>query len=136
MKTPGTTTLLLLLIVALACGQEGGAPSAPTSPLPPGTAANIIAASNVSIGLCGGPGCAYSVQYRNDGNGCGNNLHGKIRAFENDILLESDDWWLESTQTVGPGQMFAVEDCCFDPDTVRRATRFVSETFWNNIPCG
>lgn len=130
-----TPTLLLASALLLACGEGGGAPSGPTVPLPPGSGANIVAASSVTIGLCAGPGCSYALEYRNDGNGCGNTLHGKIRAFEDETLLETDDWWLDSTQTVGPGETISVEDCCFGPDTVKRGTRFTSEAFWNNIPC-
>ena len=135
MGTQVAPTLLLASALLLACGEGGGAPSGPTVPLPPDTGANIVAASRVTVGLCTAPGCSYSLEYRNDGNGCANTLHGKIRAYENDTLLETDDWWLDSTQIVSPGETISVEDCCFGSDTVQRGTRFSSETFWNNIPC-
>jgi hypothetical protein len=135
MRMLATAIALLVWTLNLACGEGGGTSGGPTQPLPPDLGADIVAAGAVSIGLCSGPGCSYSLNYRNDGRGCGNTVHGKVRAFSEESLLETDDWWLVPTQVVGPGETFLVEDCCFGPDTVTRATRFVSETFWNNVPC-
>lgn len=135
MRKSSAPTLLLTSTLLFACGDGSGTPSGPTAPSPPVAEANIVASSGVSIGLCTGAGCSYSLEYSNNGVGCGNTLHGKVRAYESDTLLETDDWWLDSTQTVGPGEAVSVEDCCFGSDTVRRGTRFTSEAFWNNVPC-
>lgn len=135
MKRVGSGISLIAALVALACGEGGGAAGAPNPPSAPAAAANIVAASNVAVGLCSGPGCSYSLDYRNDGRGCGNNVHGKVRAYQDETVLESDDWWLDPTEVINPSETISIEDCCFGPETVRRATRFTSETFWNNVPC-
>ena len=62
-------------------------------------------------------------------------MRGKVRLYEDETLLESDDWFLETTVVLRPDERLVVEDCCFSQDTVRRRTRTVSEAFWNNIGC-
>lgn len=128
---------LTLPIVLVACGAGDGAPGGPVEPPPPIDSANIVANGNISFGLCTGPaaGCYYTQEYTNTGTGCANSVHGRIRAYADETVLESDDWWLDTTVVFRPGEQLAVEDCCFSQDTVRRRTRTVSETFWNNIAC-
>jgi len=130
-------SIAVLPLAILACG-EGGSPSGPVEPPPPGSVkANVVASSTLAFGLCTdpGPGCSYSQDYTNSGLGCANNLHGKIRLYQEETLLETDDWWLDPTFVIRPDQSTPVEDCCFDEDTVRQRTRTVTETFWNNVPC-
>ena len=136
MRHPTLRALLLVSTSFLACGESEGTGGVPTQPVAPVTQANVVASGGVSVGLCSGPGCSYAVDYRNEGNGCGNSLHGKIRVYEDDTLLESDDWWLDSTRVIRPGETLSVEDCCLEPDTIRRGTRFTAEAFWNNVSCG
>ena len=128
---------LVMPLMLLACGEGTGSPGGPVEPPPPNLNADLVATSSVTFGLCTGPGagCFYSQEYSNAGSGCANNLHGKIRAYEDSTLLETDDWWLDSSFVIQPGESVSVEDCCFDQGTVRRRTRTVAETFWNNVPC-
>ncbi len=132
----------LLLIVALpiaflACGEGGGSSGGPVEPPVPSIDANVVATGSLVFGLCTGPGsgCFYSQEYSNAGPGCANNLHGKIRVYQEETLLETDDWWLDPSFVIRPGESTPVEDCCFDQDTIRRRTRTDAETFWNNVPC-
>lgn len=120
-----------------ACGKGSGSPGNPVAPSEPTLQANIVATSGLDIGLCTGPGggCFYSQDYANSGSGCANNLHGKIRIYEDETLLETDDWWLDSSLVLRPGESAPVEDCCFGQDALRRRTRSSIETFWNNVPC-
>ena len=128
--------IIALPMAMLACGK-GGSSSGPVEPPPPDIGANVVASSTVAFGLCTvpGAGCSYSQEYTNTGQGCANTLRGKVRIFHEESLLETDDWWLDSTFVIRPGQSTPVEDCCFDEDTVRQGTRTVTETFWNNVPC-
>lgn len=132
-------TLILASIpfsALLGCGG-GGASGGPVEPPAPGIEANIVAASGLTFGLCTGTaaGCDYRQEYTNAGPGCANNLHGKIRVYQEDTLLETDDWWLDPSFVLQPGERTPVEDCCFDEDTVRLRTRTTEEAFWNNVPC-
>ncbi len=129
--------ILTLPVAVLACGQGSGSPGGPVEPPPPTLNANIVTSGTVTFGLCTGPGggCFYTQEYTNTGPGCANSVHGTIRAFHEETLLESDNWWLETTIVMRPGDSSLVEDCCFDQDTVRQRTQTVSETFWNNVPC-
>ena len=119
------------------CGGGGGTPGSPSAPPPPAINAEIVASGPISIGLCtgSGGGCFYSQEYVNAGPGCANSVRGQIRLYEDETLLESDDWFLDSTVIVSPGERLVVEDCCFDQDTIQRRTRTVSEVFWNNVGC-
>lgn len=123
-------------VALLACGKGGGS-GGPVEPPPPIVAANIVASGSINFGLCTGPGggCFYTQEYTNTGTGCANSVHGTIRAFQEETLLESDNWWLETTIVIRPSASTLVEDCCFARDTVRRGTRIVTETFWNEVPC-
>lgn len=129
--------LLTLPVAILACGQGGGSPGNPVEPPPPTIGANIVTSGTVTFGLCNGPegGCFYTQEYTNTGLGCANSLHGTIRAFQQETLLESDNWWLETTTVIRPSESTLVEDCCFSQDAVRQRTRTVSEIFWNDVPC-
>jgi len=137
MKLGRLLASLVVPLMLLACGKGTGSPGGPVEPSPPNLNADIVATSSLTFGLCTGPGagCFYSQEYNNAGSGCANNLHGKIRAYEGDTLLETDDWWLESSFVIQPGESTLVEDCCFDQETERRRTRTVAETFWNNVSC-
>ncbi len=106
-------------------------------PPSPAVQANVVATGALTFGLCTGSdaGCAYTQEYLNSGPGCANNLHGKIRVYEEDTLLETDDWFLDPSVVIEPGESIPVEDCCFNEDSVRRRTRSAYETFWNNVPC-
>lgn len=121
-------------MVMLSCG-EGGPSGGPVEPPAPNPEANITSVGALTFGLCTGAGCSYSQQFTDSGTGCANNLHGKIRVYEEETLLETDDWWLDPSFVIQPGESATVEDCCFDQDTVRRRTRTVTESFWNNVPC-
>jgi len=135
MGSRNTPFLAVLACLVLACADAGEFPSGPVAPPTPESSANVVASSGLSFGLCTTPGCQYFIEYRNEGTGCANSLRGTIRLYEDETLLESDDWWLESTLLLKPGDSAPVEDCCFTPDGVRRRTRFATETFWNNVPC-
>lgn len=137
MRIRALLLIVLLPFGVLACGKGGGATGGPVEPPPPTDAANIVATGSISFGLCTGPGggCNYTQEYTNTGTGCANSLHGTIRAFQEETLLESDNWWMETTIVVRPNESTLVEDCCFDQDTVRNRTQTVSENFWNNVPC-
>lgn len=130
--------VLAFALTLFGCGNGAGSPGGPVEPPPPVSSAEIVATGTLVFGLCTGPnaGCEYSQIYSNEGTGCANNLHGKVRLYEGETLLESDDWWLDSSLVLAPGESAPVEDCCFDQDTVRRRTRSTVETFWNNVPCG
>ena len=127
-----------LSVALLECGEGGGFPGGPVEPPGPNLNAEIVATNEISFGLCTGPGagCYYTQEYANTGQGCANNLHGKVRVFQDETLLETDEWWLESSFVIQPGGSVPVDDCCFHQDTVRERTRSVTETFWNNVPCG
>lgn len=124
-------------IALLGCSKGSGSPGGPVEPPPPGTDASIVANGAITFGLCNGPGggCFYTQSFANTGQGCANNVHGKIRVYEDETLLETDDWWLESSLVMQPGESVLVEDCCFTQDAVRQQTRTVTENFWNNVPC-
>ncbi len=126
-----------LPVALLACGKGGASSGGPVEPPAPTINANIVTSGTITFGLCTGPGrgCYYSQDYANTGPGCANNVHGKIRAYQDETLLETDDWWLESTLVIQPGESVAVDDCCFTQDSVRQQTRIVTENFWNNVPC-
>jgi hypothetical protein len=137
MKCSGAFAVLVLAAVISSCGAGGGAPGTPTTPPPPSAAASIVASGPIGIGLCTGPsgGCFYTQEYVNAGAGCANSVRGKVRVYEDETLLASDDWFLDTTVIVRPDERLVVEDCCFDQDAVQRRTRTVSETFWNNVSC-
>lgn len=133
--------LLVLLLVVPACGEgvgSGGGGGGPTEPPSEVSAANVVADGGVEIGLCSGLGldCDYSQRYRNTGTGCGNNLRGKVRAFQGDTLLETVDWSLPTSMVIQPGEKFVVQDCCITSETARSASRYTGEAFWNNVSCG
>jgi hypothetical protein len=127
----------ILAVVIQACGQGGSSSGGPVEPPAPIDGANIVATSGLNIGLCNGPGagCFYSQEYSNSGSGCANNLHGKVRLYEDESLLATDDWWLDPTFVLRPGESAPIEDCCFGQEALQRRTRIVEETFWNNVPC-
>ena len=132
---------VVLLLILPACGEgvgSGGGGGAPTEPPSEVTAANVVANGGVEIGLCAGLGleCSYSQSYRNTGIGCGNNLRGKVRAFQGDTLLETVDWSLPTSMVVQPGEKFLVQDCCITSETAKSANRYTGEAFWNNVSCG
>jgi hypothetical protein len=134
---------VLLLAVLLgglsACGEGagsgGGTP--PTEPPIEENVASIVADGGVEIGLCPGLGleCNYSQDYKNVGTGCGNNIRGKVRAFQGDALLETVDWSLPTSLVIQVGEVLTVEDCCITADTARAANRYTGEAFWNNVSC-
>lgn len=128
---------VVLLSTQLGCGEGVSTPGGPTEPSPSAGQANVLATGSLTFQLCDGPGggCSYSQVYTNTGSGCANNLHGRVRIYADDTLLETDEWWLDPTLRLTSGASTTVEDCCFSQDTVRRRTRSVAETFWNNIPC-
>ena len=124
---------MAIALIGLACGEGGPSPGSPVAPPVPD--ADIVAAGGLTFGSCTGPGCRYSIDYRNDGSGCANNLRGKVRIYDGDVLLETDDWFVDPSVVMTPGAPIRVEDCCFSPSAVGRQSRFTSEQFWNNIPC-
>jgi hypothetical protein len=134
----GRFVLAVVPLVLMACGEAGGGGGGPTTPTPPiAASASIAAVGSPSVDLCDPPGfdCSYSQDYANSGNGCANNVRGRVAAWDEDSLLETDEWWLEPTAVVRPDEIFTVGDCCFRLDSTRSATRFVSEAFWNNVSC-
>lgn len=137
MKRVAQVVLVMASAVLASCGAGGTSPGGPSEPPPPIAGANIVAGGALSFGICNGPsgGCFYSQEYINNGEGCANSLRGKIRAYEDQTLLESSDWFVETTVALSPGESLSIEGCCFSQDTVQRRTRTVSETFWNNISC-
>jgi len=137
MQTRALLLIASLPLALLACGPGGGLSGGPVEPPPPDITANIVASSSVTFGLCTGPGggCYYTQEYTNTGPGCANSLHATVRAYQEDTLLASDNWWLDSTLVIQPGEHVEVEDCCFDRDTVQGRTRTATEIFWNNVPC-
>lgn len=137
---PKRLVSVVLLLVLPACGEgvgSGGGGGGPTEPPIVESAANIVADGGVEIGLCPGLGleCNYSQDYRNVGMGCGNNIRGKVRAFQGDTLLETVDWSLPTSLVIQVGEILTVEDCCITADTARAANRYFGEAFWNNVPC-
>ncbi|MGB5574246.1 MAG: hypothetical protein WBO69_12775, partial [Thermoanaerobaculia bacterium] len=129
---------VMLLLVFPACGKgvaTGG--GGPTEPPVEETSANIVENAGVRIGLCTDLGleCSYSQDYRNVGTGCANNVRGKIRAFQNDTLLETVEWSLATSIVIQPGEIFPVEDCCITSGTAQAANRYTGEAFWNNVSC-
>jgi len=128
----------MLLLVFPACGEGvGSGGGGPTEPPPEDTAANIVAHAGVEIGQCSDLGleCSYSQDYRNAGTGCANNVRGKIRAFQDDTLLQTVEWSLATSIVIQPGEIFLVEDCCITSGTAQAANRYTGEAFWNNISC-
>lgn len=128
-----------LLLVLPACGQGvGSGGGGPTEPPADETSANIVTNTGVQIGLCTDLGleCSYSQNYRNAGTGCANNVRGKIRAFQNDTLLETVEWSLATSIVIQPGEIFLVDDCCITSGTAQAANRYTGEAFWNNVSCG
>lgn len=129
---------VVLLLVLPACGEGvGSGGGGPTEPPAEGTAADIVAHAGVQIGQCSDSGleCSYSQDYRNDGTGCANNVRGKIRAFQEDTLLQTVEWTLATSIVIQPGQIFLVEDCCITSGTAQAANRYTGEAFWNNVSC-
>lgn len=125
-------------LLLVACGEVGGGGGGPTAPDPPiATAASLVAVGDPSPDLCDKLGfeCSYTQDYANVGNGCANNVRGRVAAWEESTLLETDEWWLEPTAVIQPDEVFTVEDCCLQLDSTKRATRFVSEAFWNSVSC-
>ncbi len=124
---------LLVALATWACGETGGTPDSPVEP--PTTSAEIVVAGGLTFGACTAPGCEYSLPLRNLGPGCANNLRGQVRLYNGDVLLEADDWFLQPSRTLAPGETLGVEDCCFSADAVGRRTRFTAQQFWNNVDC-
>ena len=137
MPRPGKpiVTVFAVLLSSICCGEGANSPGGPSGPPQPESGANLVVASSLTFGTCSTPGCEYAIEYRNDGVGCANNLRGKVRSYQLESLLETDDWFLDASIVVEPGDSIRIEDCCFSRDTVQRQTRFTSEQFWNNVSC-
>lgn len=129
---------VILPLVLAACGEGAGSGGGgPTEPPVEETGANILAAAGAEIGLCAGLGleCSYSQDYQNLGLGCANNVRGKVRAYQQDTLLETVEWWLTTSTVIQPGELFSVEDCCITSETAKIANRYTGEAFWNDVSC-
>ena len=129
--------LVATLLILPACGEGGGSGGGggPTEPPVDGMAAQIEAIAGVEIGLCQGADCSYSQDYQNLGTGCANNVRGRVRAFQDDTLLETTDWWLATSTVIRVAEVFTVEDCCISSTSAQAATHYTGEAFWNNVSC-